>query len=508
MKRRVLAFVLLGSMVCSLAGCHSYEPTVSEKNAASGQAVQAEKTDREPAIKEVEEAYHRAIQHEVYMGYMEKQDWFSSKELKLYRKKKKNGYCYILVHKNKEKQYDLYYLNYYNDCEEPGFETSVVIDSNCTKEDRKEALQGMEQLGTMDAWKWQGEQKPDYLPMSSATKKLVQSIEKKVIEEANQYCIVSKKKTCHAYIQQFNCTDRNVLVSLVIEEASGEDTFSLCEFFCELHPELEFDFDVLDGTNPDDKWSFTPLCDRSDIKEITDTAMTDFSFTIEPEEKLETMGLSEDEQQQIRLLSKKRKKYIAGDVQRLKWMISDLNQNGRLELVLLESTSHDECAAIYEVSEDRKKLVSCKKVLSKAGNGQKTELFKGEREKTAVYHDSSAGVYYYPACVRWQSDQEEAVIEQEGDFCLDGTQFKERIFAERCIFDADDLEKADKYKVNGKKAAKNVYRAAVEKHWDGMEKKTAVFGWRERGTLLTTMEYDEEECAIRFAKSWQEFSVK
>ncbi len=510
LKRRVLTFVLLAGMVYCLVSCGQYRPDASKESSVSGQAVQTKNIDREPAIEEVEQAYHRAVQHEVYLGYMEEQDWFSGKKLKLYRKKEKNSFSYTLVGKTKgdeKNNYSVFDLLYYYDCEEPGFETSAVFDYNCEKKDIKDKLQGMEQIGTIDAWKWEGEHRPDYPQMGSATKKLVQRIQKKVIEEANEYCILSKKKTCHAYIQQFNSADRNVLVSLVIDEGSGKNSFSLCEFFCELHPELKFEFDYLNGDHTDDKWSFNPRYGLSDITEITDTAMTEFTFTIEPRDKLENMGLSEDEQKQIQLLSKNAKTYIVGDVERLQWMISDLNQNGRLEIVLTEISSHDEDVLIYEVSEDRKNLVPCKKLVGKTGDGVKTELYIAEKKNPKVYYDSANECYYYAAVTRWLTETEE-VCEQEGDFCLKGNQLKERIFDEYCVLDRDDFEKVQEDRVKGKKVSKTEYRKAVERHWSGMEKKTAVFGWRSRGSLLTTADYDEEERAIRFAKSWQEFSVK
>lgn len=522
MKKKLLYWGFLGILAFGLAGCGKYESVSTKGDVASGQAVKTKKSVEEPTVQEVEQAYHRAIQHDVY-EHGERDEEFSGRKMDLYKIKEKDGYTYYLVDKKQKKDghgytnyYDLhdgetYYnfdmLRYYTDCEEPGFETESYFDYGYSEEDIKEELEGAEKIAVLAPWKCEANKKPDYLQMSKVTLKMVNEIKNKVKEEAAKYCVVAERKNCHVYIPQFVPADREVCLLLVVDEEKGEKKAGVCEVYFELNSRISYSdvygnlidlWTFRSGTYPDleSEYAF-----GEEEKEAIAHAMTDFTFTLEPQKALWEWGLSDEIQQQIKLISQRKNIWCPKDFGSgtLKYMISDLNQNGRLEIVTYMAYSRNAMTEVYEVSEDGKKLVKCRNNFS----GEAKQLFLAENDNTDVYYNSSKGAYYYKSQTRYSDVK--GVRESDGDFCLQGNALKQRIFDMGKFISGENFDEIKGYFVKDKKVSKEAYDAAVNKHWSGTEKKQASFGWRSAGTATKNME--EKELEIRFVLSWLEFGI-
>lgn len=527
MNKRIMSIIIIGYVLSIFTACGTYEPMATKGDVASGKAIDSDvvtgssvnKEDvKEPAIEEIEEAYHRAIQHDYYRyGKDGRDEEFSGDKMKLYEKTEDDCYTYFLVDKMSDEDgihYNMNRLSYYTDCEEPGFETEAFELYYLSKDELKEEIKGAEQIGTLDAWKCQPGRKPDYPPMSRVTKNMLQNIEEKVKEEAGKYCIFSEETTCHAYVPQFVPADRSVEILLVTDEEKGKKKTGAKEVYCELHPQISIPSDIsyILDRNPYDVWDI-PFGESEEggyefrfssyKKELIEQAMTDFTFTIAPCQDLSELGLTDEIQEQITLISRERviwfPRFIGANT--LCYMITDLNQNGRLEIVTTVIASRYEDTTVYEVSEDGKGLVKYKSNY----NSEQRQLNIAEETAPEVYYDADTGQYYYRAQVRYARSNGE-VSEYEGDFSLQGNVLKQRQFKEYKIYGGIDYDEVKGYYVEDQKVTQDQYEAAVNKHWQGMEKKKAAVGWRESGFHLKNM--TEKEIQIRLARSWQEFNIE
>ncbi len=184
------------------------------------------------------------------------------------------------------------------------------------------------------------------------------------------------------------------------------------------------------------------------------------------------------------------------------YMISDLNQNGRLEVVVEMSCGSGgfiNRRAIYEVSEDGKSLIKYKVTDSETA----MELAAPGLVTVDAYWDGKTGMYYYAG---------------ENYTNPDGYRFG---YSPRCFY-LKDNEYQEKYmkvyreesKEDGsltyfnqkdKKITKDEYERVQREFWQGKEKRKAEFYWQKADTLLEEKDADVD---LLLAKSWKEFSVK
>ena len=83
MKKGLLYAIILGSLLFGLAGCREYQPVTTKGDVVSGQAAGVKKPVKEPSVDEIERAFHKAIQHEVY-EYDCRDEEFSGRDMELY----------------------------------------------------------------------------------------------------------------------------------------------------------------------------------------------------------------------------------------------------------------------------------------------------------------------------------------------------------------------------------------------------------------------------------------
>lgn len=540
MRKRIISIFIIGYVVLFFAACGNYEPLATKGDVLSGQALDSDvitgssvnrEKVQEPTIGEIEKAYHNAIQHEYYL-YGGLGEEFSGDKMQLYGRKDDNGYTYFLVDKISDEDgifYSIDQLCYYTDCEEPGFETETSSFWDYLSEDKlKEKIKGAEQIGVLDSWKCQSGKKPDYPPMSRVTKKMIHNIEEKVKEEAKKYCVFSEEKTCHVYIPQFVPADRYVFPLLVIDEEKGREKAGVNEIDCDLHPQISIPVnkDLWWSRNPYDIWVFRTGKRSNGVyageyalgkreEELIERAVADFTFTLEPCQSLSELGLPDEIQSQIILISREMNTWLpdadtlSNPNMHFSFMIADLDQDGRLEVVEETQGKRYYEETIYEVSEDGKKLVKCKG----SGSDEEDEVsIDGDGDTQEAYYDSATGRYYYRTQTNhgtpYVEDDQDYRHEYEGDFCLNGNVIEKRKFKEYKIYsyDIDDWDELKGYGTEDGKVSEDQYEAAVRKHWKGMEKKKVSFGWSDMGYHLRSM--TEKEVQVRLARLWQEFSIE
>ncbi len=518
MKKGLLYAIILGSLLFGLAGCREYQPVTTKGDVVSGQAAGVKKPVKEPSVDEIERAFHKAIQHEVY-EYDCRDEEFSGRDMELYCKKKKDCHQYYLVDKvseGGETYYNYDVLCYYTDCEEPGFET--MIDESAsgavyTKKELREELDGAVKVTKLKPWKYEEGRRPDYPEMSKETRKIVKQIEDKVKEEARKYCVVGEKKDCHVYIPQFVPADRTVELLLVIDEEKGEKKAGVCTLDFDLHPVATYaDWieEWLERVQPEDRrdnylvdgWMFAygkyRCLDEYAFGEMEEKqvahAMTDFTFSLEPRKSLSEQGITEEVQQQIKQIAREQLLWSepeSGNYS-LYYMISDLNQNRRLEVVVCKVYNSATYTYAYEISKDGR-LVKC--------GEERCGLDINDYSQVDAYYSPKDNVYYYCSSLRYKDQK--GVREVPGDFSLQGDTIKQRQFDAGKIFDVDSTTEKG-YMVGGKKATRETYEKEVDKHWRGMEQRRASFGWYSCGA---TNNMDEKELEARLALSFLDFAI-
>lgn len=511
MKKGLLYGIVLGILLFGLAGCKEYQPLATKGDAVSGQAAGVKKPVKEPSVDEIERAFHNAIQHEVYR-YGDRDEEFSGRDMELYCKKEKDCYKYYLVDKiseDGETYYNYDVLCYYTDCEEPGFETTTDVCAVYTKKELREELDGAVKVTELKPWKYEKGKRPDYPKMSKETRKIVKQIEDKVKEEARKYCVVGEKKDCHVYISQFVPADRTVELLLVIDEEKGEKKAGVCIKEFDLHPVVTYAAWLEEAWSEDernnrltDSWMFAygkyrcldEYAMGETEKEMIAHAMTDFTFSLEPRKSLSEQGITDEVQQQIKRIAQERNRWSAPRLgnYNLYYMISDLNQNKRLEVVVCKLHNSVIDTYAYEISKDGR-LVKC----GKEGNGFDFSRYS----QVDAYYSPKENVYYYRSQLRYGDPK--GVREVPGDFSLQGDTIKQRQFDAGKIWD-DELTTEKGYMVGEKRATRETYEKAVDKHWRGMEKKRASFGWYSDGAMK---DMDEKELEARLARSFLDFAI-
>lgn len=179
-------------------------------------------------------------------------------------------------------------------------------------------------------------------------------------------------------------------------------------------------------------------------------------------------------------------------------MVSDLNQNGRLEVVriLPYGSGGFMKTAVFEVSEDGRSLV-------KYQNNQENPMEVGGPGAVMMdcYFDKSKEIYYYASENDTNADGYEFGI-APGRFYLKGDTYKEDYMkAYRTVRKSD--EKITYYK-GEEKISKSEYDRIEKRFWNGLEKKKVTFSWQMADDLLYMSDAD---VMLSLAESWKGFSI-
>lgn len=510
MKKRICIGVGFVVLLLGLSACGNWKPEVSGTRAVTGSAVaaedavsdHAEKTEpvKEPTLAEVEQAYHFAIGREVYLFDGDTRDGFTGKKLTLYKKEGKNKISYFLVDctDKKEHWYDVNQLIFNKACEEPGFESFVEKESFYSEKEKKKGLKGAGKLGTVDAWDLSAHQKPVYEEMTRGTKQMLERLEQKIEEDVKENLVRSREVNYHAYIQYFSAADREALVYLAKEGEKRAYTlwYELGESI-QLNREEYYD-------NIEKIWQESEKTeDEGLFSRAMESAMA-VSKIQAPATKISDMGLSDDEMKQLETICANRKTWLTcSDPEREGYlgrqcMISDLNQNGRLEVVFIlpfGSGGFME-TAVFEVSEDGRSLV-------KYQNDEENPMEIGGPGVIEMdcYFDKKAEIYYYASENYTNANGYEFGF-QPGRFYLKGDAYQEDYMnAYRTVGKSD--EKITYY-TREKKISKGEYDRIEKQFWQGMEKKKAVFYWQTADDLP---DMSDADVMLLLAGSWKGFSI-
>lgn len=499
-------------MLLGLSACENWKPEVSGTRGVTGSAVAAEsatpehkgKTEpvKEPTLAEVEKAYHFAIGREVYLFDGYSRDGFTGKKLTIYKKEEKDKIIYFLVDCTDKKEYfyDVNQLIFNKACEEPGFESFVEESSFFSEKEKKKGLKGAEKLGTVDAWKLSAHEKPTDEEPTKGTKKILKCLEEKIAEDVKENLVRSREVTYHAYIQYFSAADREALVYLAKdgEKRAYVLWYSLGETI-QLY-QGEYDsmgriWQELEKT--EDERLFTRAKEH---------AMAVSEIYV-PATKLSDLGLSSDEGRQLETICANRKTWLTCFDSLLEeyysesqCMISDLNQNGRLEVVRIQPYGSGGFMKtdVFEVSEDGKSLVAYR-------NDEENPMEIGEPGviETECYFDKEADIYYYASENYTNADGYEFGF-APGRFYLKDYAYKEDYMkAYRTVRKSD--EKITYIGTGEKKISKDDYNRIEQQFWQGLEKKKATFYWQIDDDL---MDMSDADVILLLAESWKEFSIQ
>lgn len=500
-----------GIAVClGLSACGNWKPEVSGTGAATGSAVSDERTVpddsgkvkpvEEPTLKEVEKAFHFAIGQEVYLFGGDTRDGFTGKKLTLYKKEEKDKITYFLLDctDKKEHFYDADKLIFNKACEEPGFESFVEELSFDSEKEKKKELKGAEKLGTVDAWNFSAHKKPAYEQPTRVTKKIQKRLEQKILEDVKENLVCSVEVTYHAYIQYFSAADREALVYLVRE---GEKRayilwYTLGESV-QLNPE---EYDSMEKI-----WQNSEKTEDEGLFSRAAKGAMAVSDIHAPATKLSDLGLSEEEIEQLKTICANRKTWLTcfePDLEEYypesQCMVSDLNQNGRLEVVriLPYGSGGFMKTAVFEVSEDGRSLV-------KYQNNQENPMEVGGPGAVMMdcYFDKSKEIYYYASENDTNADGYEFGI-APGRFYLKGDTYKEDYMkAYRTVRKSDGKIT---YYTGEEKISKSEYDRIEKRFWNGLEKKKVTFFWQMADDLLYMSDAD---VMLSLAGSWKGFSI-
>lgn len=493
-----------------LSACGNWKPEVSGTGAVSGSAASdpVEKAEpvKEPTLAEVQEAFQFAIGQEIYLFGGDTRDGFTGKELAIYRKEGAHTITYFLVDctDRKEHWYDADRLIFNKACEEPGFESFVEQFSYYSEKEKKNGLKGAKKLGTVDAWKFSAHQKPDYREMTRGTKKIVERLKQRIEEDVKANLIRSQETTYHAYIQYFTPADQTALVYLAKE---GENEayvlwYTLGESM-QLDPE--------EYSNRQEVWQGSEKTEDAGLLSRAVKGAMAVSDVHVPATKISDLGLSKEVTGQLETMNKNRKTWLtcfnAGDEDEgldeiysnnRQYMISDLNQNGRLEVVriLPYGAGGFMETAVFEVSEDGESLVTYK-------NNEENPMELGGPGvmETDCYFDKKAEIYYYTSENETNANGWE-FGNAPGRFYLKGDAYKEDYMeAYRTIRKRD--EKIT-YRRGEKKISKSEYERIEKQFWQGLEKKKATFYWQLADDLT---DLSDADTLLALAGSWKGFSI-
>ncbi len=184
------------------------------------------------------------------------------------------------------------------------------------------------------------------------------------------------------------------------------------------------------------------------------------------------------------------------------YMISDLNQNGRLEVVAEMSCGSGgfiNRRAIYEVSEDGKSLIKYKVTDSETA----MELAAPGLVTVDTYWDGKTGMYYY-AGENYTNPDGYRFGYSPGCFYLKDNEYQEKYMK---VYREESKEDGSLTYFNqkDKKITKDEYERVQREFWQGKEKRKAEFYWQKADTLLEEKDADVD---LLLAKSWKEFSVE
>lgn len=508
MRKKLCYAVELLVILLGLSACGTWKPEVSGTvvtgSAATGSAVnervETVKPVQEPTMAEVEKAYHFAIGQEVYLFGGDTRDAFTGKKLTLYKKEGKKRITYFLVDctDKKEHEYDVNQLIFNKACEEPGFESFVEDHSYYSEKERKKGLKGAEKLGTVDAWDFSSHQKPAYEEPTKAVKKILKRLEDKILEDIKDNLVRSEEVAYHAYIQYFSAADRTALVVLAKE---GEEKAYLLWYSLGEDIQLnQEEYGSIEGI-----WQESEKTEEKELFSHAVECAMEVSDLYAPATKISDLGLSGEEIEQLKTINASRKTWLACGAPDLmeyysgvQFMISDLNQNGRMEVVAIlpYGSGGFMQTAVYEVSEDGSSLVEYR-------NDQENPMEIGGPGilETVCYFDKKAEIFYYAS---------ENYINANGyefGFAPGRFYLKDRAYKEDYMKVYRTRQKSDgkiTYYEGEKEISKSEYVKEERAFWQGLEKKKAVLYWRSADDLSTMSDAD---ALLSLAGSWKGFSI-
>lgn len=509
MKGKLCYVVGLLAVMCGLSACGNWKPDASGSvvtggAVATGSAVtdheKEAKPVKRPTLAEVEQAYHFAIGQEVYLFGGDTRDGFTEKKLILYEKDGKDKITYFLVDciDRKEHLYDANVLIFNKACEEPGFESFLEEDFFDSEKEKKEGLKGAKKLGTVDAWDFSAHQKPVYKEMTRGTKQVLEQLEQKIEEDVKENLVRSEAVNYRAYIQYFTAADKSALVYL---EKEGEN--KAYPLWYSLGESIQLDQGEYDSMEK--IWQESEKTEDVGLFSRAVEGAMAVSKIQAPATKISDMGLSGDEMKQLETICANRKtwltcfgpeweEYYEGS----QCMISDLNQNGRLEVmrILPYGSGGFMETAVFEVSEDGRSLVNYK-------NNEEDPMEIGGPGVMEMdcYFDKKAKIYYYASENYTNANGYEFGF-ASGRFYLKGDAYQEDYMkAYRTVRKSD--EKITYY-TGEKKISKGEYDRIEKQFWQGLEKKKAVFYWRIADDLL---DMSDADVMLSLAGSWKGFSI-
>lgn len=506
MKEKLCYIAGLLVIICGLSACGDWKPEVSG-SVVTGSAVatgsaaadQGKKVKpvKEPTLAEVEKAYHFVIGQEVYLYDGNTRDGFTEKELTLYKKEEKDKITYFLVDCT-DKMYDANVLIFNKACEEPGFESFLVEDFFDSEKEKKKRLKGAEKLGTVDAWHLSNE-KPEYKEPTIVTKKIIKRLEDKITEDVKEHLVRSEAVTYHAYIQYFTAADKSALVYL-----SKEGEKKAYMLWYSLGEDIQLDqgeYDSIEGI-----WQESEKTEERELFSRFKEGAMAVSDIYAPATQIADLGLSGDEIEQLKTINTHRKTWIKSvdpdpemdGYQGKQFMVSDLNQDGKLEVVsiLPYGSGGFMCTAVFEVSEDGRSLV-------KYRNDEENPMEIGDPGilETECYIDKKTGIYYYASENYTNVDGYTCGFEP-GRFYLKDHAYKED-YMKACREVSKSDDKITYYK-GEKKISKSEYDNVWKAFWQGMEKKKATLYLRLADDLQNMSDAD---ALLSLAKSWKGFAI-
>lgn len=209
-------------------------------------------------------------------------------------------------------------------------------------------------------------------------------------------------------------------------------------------------------------------------------------------------------EEQLQILCANRETWIQSveneDYSGIYCMVSDLNQNGRLEVVAeltCGSGSFTRNASVYEVSGDGKSLVKYDISVESP-----MEIDAPGSVKTDAYYDKKTGITYYAAENYTNVDGTKNGY-VPGRFYLKDNQYRED------YMEVHKVESKENWKITywrkNQKISKKEYMKEMDAFYQGMERKRASFCWYLADDML---QMNEKEVKLVLGKSWKGFSVQ
>ena len=256
---------------------------------------------------------------------------------------------------------------------------------------------------------------------------------------------------------------------------------------------------------------FISLCACGSISKVDEPA-TPAASEEPPAEKSATdpMKPASDYSAQLALLaaSKERWEEITWFPSSFSFAVTDLDQNGRLELILTECAGSAAYSRsfVIEVTEDLTDTSLCA-IGDKNLGGDFSVSDLSFITETTAYYNSEENMYTYAAFnvtqggVTWNSNTEMAIWLKDGAV-------NELVIAEYSYEAYEDGRTLEKYyDMTGNEITAAEYETAVEDYFADCEKMTATFSWK-GASMEQLPQMDEAILISLMEESWADFTLK